>query len=408
MPVQRSNGSNVAAWMTRVPPATGSSRQLHSLSKPDAGHPQAEARLGPRLEALDPGLLAQQAEPRRGRCGSSRRPARPAPPGRGAAPGTAPPTTAGSWSVAQTIARRGLDEDAALDAAVRRPVVAGASVADLGVGADRHRSDRRSGARPSSSRGRRRSIRDARRRGRRASRSGPRRPSSGGAARRLMSSAASSSVSVRRSSGTPQVSMRVDVDVAGQDRHELGLAPGQDVDDAARHVGGGEHLGQRHRRQRPRLGGEQRRPRCRVTSGGASRLTEPEQRRRLGRDDADDAGRLGDREVEVRRRDRVRRAEDLGDLVGPAGVPDPAVDGAVDDLAGACRRAAPRRPRPRRRTGRAGPPSARRRGRGPGRGSSRSWPAQPGRTPCARPGRRRAGPCATRGRRWRAACRPRR
>src|SRR5437899_9651990 len=36
IPVQRSNGSKVAAWMTRVPPATGSSRQLHSLSKPDA------------------------------------------------------------------------------------------------------------------------------------------------------------------------------------------------------------------------------------------------------------------------------------------------------------------------------------------------------------------------------------
>src|SRR4029079_13452240 len=36
IPVQRSNGSNVAAWMTLVPPATGSSRQLHSLSKPDA------------------------------------------------------------------------------------------------------------------------------------------------------------------------------------------------------------------------------------------------------------------------------------------------------------------------------------------------------------------------------------
>ena len=37
--------------------------------------------------------------------------------------------------------RRRLDEHAALDAAVRQPVVAGASVADLGIGADRHGSD---------------------------------------------------------------------------------------------------------------------------------------------------------------------------------------------------------------------------------------------------------------------------
>ena len=70
---------------------------------------------------------------------------------------------------------------------------------------------------------------------------------------------------------------------------------------------------------------------------------EPEQRRGLRRDDPHDAGRLGDREVEVRRGDRVGRAEDLGDLVGPAGVPDPAVDGAVDGPARLGRRQALRR-----------------------------------------------------------------
>ena len=61
--------------MTRVPPATGSSRQLHSLSKPDAGDPHAEARIGPRLEALDPRLVAQQAEA--GPRGAGRRGRRP-------------------------------------------------------------------------------------------------------------------------------------------------------------------------------------------------------------------------------------------------------------------------------------------------------------------------------------------
>ena len=100
-------------------------------------------------------------------------------------------------------------------------------------------------------------------------------------------------------------------------------------------------------------------------------------------------------------------AEHLADLVGPARVPDPAVDRAIDGRPGARRRGAPRPPRPRRRTGRAGPPSARRRGRAPGRGSSRSCRPSP-RRPCARRERRRGGPSARRGRRWRAASRRRR
>ena len=230
----------------------------------------------------------------------------------------------------------------------------GRRIARPRVGADRHRVRPRSGARPSSSRGRRRSTRGARRRGRRASRSGPRRRSSDGAGRRLMSSAASSSVSSRIVVGDAPGVERVDVRVAGEDRDELRLVAGQDVDDAARHVGRGEDLGQGDRRQRPRLAREQHDRVARHERRGEP-ADEPQQRRGLRRDDADDAGRLGDREVEVRRRDRVGRAEHLGDLVGPAGVPDPAVDGAVDDLAGPAR-AGPRRPRPRPRTGRAGPP----------------------------------------------------
>ena len=39
-----------------------------------------------------------------------------------------------------------------------------------------------------------------------------------------------------------------------------------------------------------------------LTMTGARRLTNPEQRRRLRGDDPDDAGRLGDAEVEVRAR----------------------------------------------------------------------------------------------------------
>ena len=49
-------------------------------------------------------------------------------------------------------------------------------------------------------------------------------------------------------------------------------------------------------------------------------------------DDPHDPGRLRHREVEVRARDRVRRPDHLGELVGPAGVPDDAVDRALDLL----------------------------------------------------------------------------
>ena len=119
---------------------------------------------------------------------------------------------------------------------------------------------------------------------------------------------------------------RVDVHVRGEPRRHLGDAPGQQVDDAAGHVGGREHLGQRDRRRA-------------AASSDASTTAvlprhdhrrhdrhEAEQRRLLRRHDGDDAGRLGDGEVEVRPCDGVRAAEHLRELVGPAGVPDPAVD----------------------------------------------------------------------------------
>ena len=252
MPVQRSNGSNVAAWMTRVPPATGSSRQLHSLSKPDAGDADAEPRVGPRLEALD-------ARRRRaaGRAG-------PAPDRVVAAAGqdgAAGPRLqlreerAGQRRVVERRPhdpRRGLDEDAPLDAPRRR--VDGRPVDRRRRSAVRYRppssaADRvpdrlhlEEGGDPFGALGGAR---------RRASRSGPRRRRSGGARRRLMSSAASELDLGPQLVGDAPGVERVDVGVAGEDRHELRLAPGQDVDDAARHVGGGEHLGQRHGRQRP-------------------------------------------------------------------------------------------------------------------------------------------------------------
>ena len=64
-------------------------------------------------------------------------------------------------------------------------------------------------------------------------------------------------------------------------------------------------------------------------TAGATRETRPRSGGSSGATIGDDAGRLRDREVEVRPGDRIRRAEHLRELVGEPGVPDPAVDRAV-------------------------------------------------------------------------------
>ena len=125
------------------------------------------------------------------------------------------------------------------------------------------------------------------------------------------------------------------------------------------------------------------------TSGGMQPRHEAEQRRLVGCEHRDDAGRLGHGEVEVRARrpGSSRRA--------PAGAcrPSPRTRRCDRSTArprrGRCRapRTRPRAPRP-----------SRRRGRAPGRGCTRSPSPSPA-APCARPAPRRARPCASRARR---------
>ena len=130
------------------------------------------------------------------------------------------------------------------------------------------------------------------------------------------------------------------------------------------------------------------------TITGATTRDQPEQRGLLRRQHGDHAGRLGRRQVEERPGHRVRVADHLGQLVGPAGVPDQPVDRGVERGRGLPRRQPLGGRRARRRTAGGGPPSARRSGRSPG----------PGCTPCGRPSRRRrrgrprrrrGRPCAT-------------
>ena len=198
---------------------------------------------------------------------------------------------------------------------------------------------------------------------------------------------------------------RVDVAVTREPGRELGREAGQHVGDAAGQIRGREHLGERDGGQRPALRGHD--------DGGVAgaehrreHADEAEQARLLRRQDGHHAGRLGQREVEVRPRDRVGGAGHLRELVGPAGVPDDAVDRIADAARAPRPPSRPRPRRPRRRTARDDRRASRPRGRSPGRGCRPSRPTSPGR-PCAPPRRRRARPCARPGRRARAARRRR-
>ena len=68
-------------------------------------------------------------------------------------------------------------------------------------------------------------------------------------------------------------------------------------------------------------------------SAGRTRETSPSSGGSSGASDRDDAGGLGNGEVEVRAGDGIRRAEHLRELVRPPGVPDDPIDGALDLVA---------------------------------------------------------------------------
>ena len=132
-----------------------------------------------------------------------------------------------------------------------------------------------------------------------------------------------------RVAGEPGEVDGVDVHVRGERDGRAVQRAGEDVDDPARHVGGREHLGERDGRQRA-VG---RRGHHDGVAGDDDRgddADEPEQAGLLRREHGDDPGRLGRGEVEERPGDRVGVADDLGELVGPPGVPDQAVDRVVE------------------------------------------------------------------------------
>src|SRR6202042_1679908 len=96
----------------------------------------------------------------------------------------------------------------------------------------------------------------------------------------------------------------VDVHVGCEPGGDLGGAAGQDVDHPAGDVGGGEYLGQGDGGQRAGLAGHHDHG-VAADHGGRHHRDETEQAGVLRCEHRGDAGRLGQREVEVGARDRV-------------------------------------------------------------------------------------------------------
>ena len=130
-----------------------------------------------------------------------------------------------------------------------------------------------------------------------------------------------------------RVDDRVEVAVRAQRGRELVAAAREQVDDAARHVGDGEHLAKVQAGQRPALRAD-RHDRVAGRQRGRDRPHQAEQLGLLGRDDADDSGRLGRREGQERRRDGVDAAEHRVQLVRPARVVHQHVHGGRHLVAG--------------------------------------------------------------------------
>ena len=125
--------------------------------------------------------------------------------------------------------------------------------------------------------------------------------------------------------------------VGRKGRHQLPAKPGEQVDHAARQVAGGQHLPEEDRGIRLTLRG-QRHDRVAADDRRGEERRQAQERRGGGRQHPHHAHRLGDREVEIRRRHGVHAAEELLILVRPAGIINDPVDG---------RRDFPRRRRPR-------------------------------------------------------------
>ena len=147
---------------------------------------------------------------------------------------------------------------------------------------------------------------------------------------RFTFSAESSSTSSRSSSGTPVASIG-HVHVPGEPRHELLVKPVRMlITPPGTSTSRGPHPADRRERHRSLASTTAVLP---LTIAGARRDTRPSSDWSCGAT-PHHAGRLGDREVEVRPGHGVGRPLDLVDLVRPARVPDPAVDRGAHAFAG--------------------------------------------------------------------------
>ena len=178
--------------------------------------------------------------------------------------------------------------------------------------------------------------------------------------------------------------------------------PGQDVDDPARHVARGQDLGQRDGRQRA-SSRRSARPRCcppRPPARGGDTRPSSE----------DDSGATTPTTPVASGMVKSKYGAATGLDVPSTWLilsaqPAYQTQRSIERSTCSRPRAGPpalRRPRPRPRTGRGGPPAAPPRGTGPGPGSWPSW-RPTGWNAYGRRGPRRGRPCASHARRWQAA-----
>src|ERR1043166_1172731 len=117
----------------------------------------------------------------------------------------------------------------------------------------------------------------------------------------------------------------VHVHVSSDVRRELGLIAGKHVDDAGRQVACRDDFRKLQRRQRLRGRGDGDNA-VATQNHRRNERDETEQRRLIRTKHNHHAGRLGKSEIEMGSGDRINGAKYLGELVGPTGVMDEAID----------------------------------------------------------------------------------
>src|SRR5437763_5221529 len=131
----------------------------------------------------------------------------------------------------------------------------------------------------------------------------------------------------------------IDIHMTGEMRREFVAITGKKIENTGRKITRRDDFGKGKRGERVRGRSEHDDAIAAGDDWGNNR-DHSEQGRFIGRQRGDHASRFGDRKIEMRRRDRIYRSENLRKLVGPTGVINQAINRGRDFAARPRRRAA--------------------------------------------------------------------